>query len=471
MSEEEYADVHRRFVLSFSFQGLVYPSSEFPSHATLVISLLEGDVQTQLSKSELKGASAQISFAQAAEAEFAFRSDRRICTELYLHDDSGVFGEQNMYTKVVLPFATIIISSGQKTTIPLTSCPGALNASGTLTISHEMIEPSPPSLGLRLSATDLEKMDFGISSDPYVVVSKYEEGKGFVKIYETEFIKCELNPEWKPFILKGSEFSASQSDIRLKFDCYDWNQRLDHELIGTAEVNWNMLNQEVSISLRNPKHSQSRKYKHSGILRITPIQAYPRNRFLDFIMDGYEINQIFSVDFTGSNGSSKNETSLHYIRSDGKPNDYEFALETIGGILAPYDADQSFPVYGFGGISSGSTVSHFFPLNGRRSAEVKGIDGVLSAYREAARRVTFSDPTCFAPTIDHCIHCAQKAVDKGKKKYFILMILTDGDVTDIRNTIDAVVAASQLPISIIIVGFVIFIHPFIFAGFIKSCVK
>jgi len=38
------------------------------------------------------------------------------------------------------------------------------------------------------------------------------------------------------------------------------------------------------------------------------------------------------------------------------------------------------------------------------------------------------------------------------QNYFVLVILTDGVVTDLQETIHAVVAASHLPMSIIIVG-------------------
>jgi Copine len=38
------------------------------------------------------------------------------------------------------------------------------------------------------------------------------------------------------------------------------------------------------------------------------------------------------------------------------------------------------------------------------------------------------------------------------QNYFILLILTDGVITDLQETIQAVIAASHLPISIIIVG-------------------
>ena len=39
-----------------------------------------------------------------------------------------------------------------------------------------------------------------------------------------------------------------------------------------------------------------------------------------------------------------------------------------------------------------------------------------------------------------------------KSKYYILMIVTDGSIDDLEETIDQIVKASFLPLSIIIVG-------------------
>ena len=38
------------------------------------------------------------------------------------------------------------------------------------------------------------------------------------------------------------------------------------------------------------------------------------------------------------------------------------------------------------------------------------------------------------------------------QQYFVLLILTDGEITDLDQTRDAIVRASRLPLSIIIIG-------------------
>jgi uncharacterized protein with von Willebrand factor type A (vWA) domain len=64
-------------------------------------------------------------------------------------------------------------------------------------------------------------------------------------------------------------------------------------------------------------------------------------------------------------------------------------------------------------------------------------------------KITFSGPTEFTPLIKEVISRINK---DDLFEYHILMILTDGVIDDLQQTIDAIVEASFLPLSIIIVG-------------------
>ncbi len=64
--------------------------------------------------------------------------------------------------------------------------------------------------------------------------------------------------------------------------------------------------------------------------------------------------------------------------------------------------------------------------------------------------IKLSGPTNFAPMINRVADFAS-TVDGGEN-YYILLIITDGIITDMDNTINALKRASTLPMSIIIVG-------------------
>ena len=174
--------------------------------------------------------------------------------------------------------------------------------------------------------------------------------------------------------------------------------------------------------------------------------------FLDYIRAGVRICLSIGIDFTGSNGHPLDEGTLHSIKGK-QPNDYERAIQYCGDIVAYYDYDQMFPVYGFGAVVNGSynkEASMCFNLNFLDNPEIYTIANVIKAYHECIEKdkITFSGPTEFAPIIQAVI----SRINEKDFNYHILMILTDGVIDDLQETIDALVYASVLPLSVIIVG-------------------
>lgn len=66
------------------------------------------------------------------------------------------------------------------------------------------------------------------------------------------------------------------------------------------------------------------------------------------------------------------------------------------------------------------------------------------------RNVTLYGPTNFSPVIENTAAIARQFQDG--KHYFVLLIITDGIISDMHQTKRAIIEASALPISIIIVG-------------------
>ncbi|KAJ1536798.1 hypothetical protein HK096_007796, partial [Nowakowskiella sp. JEL0078] len=176
--------------------------------------------------------------------------------------------------------------------------------------------------------------------------------------------------------------------------------------------------------------------------------------FLEYIAGGTEISVQVSIDFTGSNGDPRFPNSLHYISPDGRPNEYQRTISAVGSILEPYDTDRMIPCFGFGAVFRSHNTSHCFALNGNESnPSVHGIAGILNTYSNSLTAIQLSGPTNFAPTIEQ-VSAKIKSEFKinHENKYNILLILTDGAISDMEKTIDAIVLASELPLSIIIVG-------------------
>lgn len=163
-------------------------------------------------------------------------------------------------------------------------------------------------------------------------------------------------------------------------------------------------------------------------------------------------NLIIGIDFTASNGSqgrnSFNGRNLHQI-FEGQENPYQSVIRIIGRTLEDLDEDKIIPTFGFGDIQTKN--QSVLPILTDRGSFCIGFEEVIQRYNKLALVIQPSGPTNFAPIID-------KAVDiictGEKKQYHILIIITDGQVSnsDREATIHSIVEASKFPLSIIIIG-------------------
>lgn len=177
-------------------------------------------------------------------------------------------------------------------------------------------------------------------------------------------------------------------------------------------------------------------------------------KFLDLLYKGMQISLCVGIDFTGSNGHPFDEISLHYCLNKDKPNDYEKAISACAKIVAYYDYDQQFPLLGFGGIPDGEDkVSHCFPLNmNKLDPNVFGVQGIIDTYKSSLSKVTLSNPTLFSPLITGIIRFVKSNIEKIFNVYYLIMILTDGIIDDIPETLALIQEYQNLPVGFIIVG-------------------
>jgi len=157
-------------------------------------------------------------------------------------------------------------------------------------------------------------------------------------------------------------------------------------------------------------------------------------------------NLIVGVDFTKSNlWNGKNSfggQSLHQIQQ-GVLNPYQEVISIVGKTLEAFDDDKKIPVYGFGDVTTtDKAVFPFFP-----DRPCFGFEEVLTRYTEITPMVQLSGPTSFAPIIREAIRIVSQL-----KAYHILVIIADGQVDSVRETSQAIVDATNYPLSIITIG-------------------
>ncbi|KAM5234787.1 copine-9 isoform 2-T2 [Hipposideros larvatus] len=309
---------------------------------------------------------------------------------------------------------------------------------------------------MQLCANKLDKKDFFGKSDPFLVFYRSNEDGTFTICHKTEVVKNTLNPVWQPFSIPVRALCNGDYDRTVKIDVYDWDRDGSHDFIGEFTTSYRELskaqNQFTVYEVLNPrKKCKKKKYVNSGTVTLLSFSVDSEFTFVDYIKGGTQLNFTVAIDFTASNGNPLQPTSLHYM-SPYQLSAYAMALKAVGEIIQDYDSDKLFPAYGFGAkLPPEGRISHQFPLNNNdEDPNCVGIEGVLESYFQSLRTVQLYGPTYFAPVINQVARAAAKISDGSQ--YYVLLIITDGVISDMTQTKEAIVSASSLPMSIIIVG-------------------
>ncbi|CAN6333310.1 unnamed protein product [Urochloa humidicola] len=321
---------------------------------------------------------------------------------------------------------------------------------GTMTVHAEESDSSRMAVEMTLHCLNLENKDLLSKSDPFLRISKLVETAGPIPICKTEVITDNLNPVWRPITLTSQQYGSK--DNPLLVECFDFESSGNHELIGAFQTTITQLENLHSSKSGANFYSHKGQRKMKGQLFVDNLQEKVQHTFLDYISSGFELNFMVAVDFTASNGDPRVPQSLHYIDPSGRPNSYQQAILGVGEVLQFYDNDRRFPAWGFGARTRGH-VSHCFNLNtATNDCEVVGVEGIMSAYTSSLHSVSLAGPTMFGPVINKAAEIASQSLQYSNNKYFVLLIITDGVLTDIQETKDCIVRASDLPLSILIVG-------------------
>lgn len=391
-------------------------------------------------------------FVEAYEFDFFIDDHKRIMLKVYDVDRE----HQDLRTAELVGEAEFLISEvvtkpGMIMTKPLMHYKHK-EKRGLITLRLEDVVNTNEVLKLGLAGTQLQdpRNWFGrlFAFRSYFRLSRAMETGGFQAVYSSPII-AGRDPTWNMTKLTMSHLCNCdyQRPILIEVFCEAPCGMMNPVLVGRTECSIAKLLElgQAVLYLDGPA-------QHNGSLLIKQIDLAKEPTFLDYISNGCELGLIAAVDFTGSNGDPSLPSSLHYTGTI--PNQYEYALKSVADVLVEYDADKRIPIFGFGAITHQFGLSHCFPLNGNPSdPEVEGVYGMLSAYRNSLSNLQLSGPTYFAPVIRAAIAQAEEALrDPNKLKYYVLLILTDGIITDMQETIDCIVHASHLPISIVIVG-------------------
>jgi hypothetical protein len=389
-----------------------------------------------------------------------------------IYDDDNGRSADDMLGKATFVLSTLMGSRGQKIRIPLRNSSGHIAGETIVSASTPNVGDNTTNINdilfVVFGCRNLDKKDIGLfsSSDPYFILEKCDANSNpldedsWIPLYKSETIKKNLNPQWKEFSIPVYKLQSG----KLRIAIWDWDSSSDHDVIGY--VNPITLSDIVTLQKKGlnvvhpPTKSkyQGSKYTSSGLFDIVSVRVQKGDpTFVEYLRSGLQIGLSVAVDFTGSNGSPDTPGTLHYGHGRTAVSPYMAAIRAVGKIVLDYDSDKLVPSFGFGARPyAGADVSHCFPLNGNeKNPSALGVEGILESYASTFDRgVVLSGPTHFAPVIRQVTSLTRNTVfSSSSLSYCILLLITDGAINDLQETIDAIVDASlNCPLSIIIVG-------------------
>uniref|UniRef100_A0A3P8TY80 Copine Va n=1 Tax=Amphiprion percula TaxID=161767 RepID=A0A3P8TY80_AMPPE len=359
-------------------------------------------------------------FVRKYVLDYFFEEKQNLRFDVYdIDSKSPDLGKHDFLGQVHCTLGEIVGSPASRLEKPLGGIPG--KKCGTIILSAEELGNCRDYATMQFCANKLDKKDFFGKSDPFMVFYRSNEDGTFTICHKTEVVKSTLNPVWQPFSIPVRALCNGDYERTIKVEVYDWDRDGSHDFIG-----------EFTTSYKELCRGQSQ-------LNVYEVSL------LSFVFASLTLTLLVLK------GNPSQSTSLHYM-NPYQMNAYAMALKAVGEIIQDYDSDKMFPALGFGAkLPPDGRVSHEFPLNGNvENPYCNGMEGILEAYHQSLKTVQLYGPTNFAPVVNHVARYAA-AVQDGSQ-YFVLLIITDGVISDMAQTKEAIVNAAKLPMSIIIVG-------------------
>uniref|UniRef100_A0A3B4XFX2 Copine 8 n=1 Tax=Seriola lalandi dorsalis TaxID=1841481 RepID=A0A3B4XFX2_SERLL len=273
---------------------------------------------------------------------------------------------------------------------------------GTIIVKAEELNNCRESVMMQFCGNKLDKKDFFGKSDPFLVFHRSNEDGTFTICHKTEVVKNTLNPVWQAFKIPVRALCNGDYDRTIKVEVYDWDRDGSHDFIG-----------EFSTSYRELSRGQSQFNVYEVGLFVCECLSACELACTCVCMLLYSIQSCLSC--------------LHHCTGQQVTYTHTFYLNKI-------------KVHAAGPALNGNPQNPY----------CAGIDGVMEAYYQSLKSVQLYGPTNFSPVINHVARYAASVKDGSQ--YFVLLIITDGVISDMAQTKESIVNAACLPMSIIIVG-------------------
>ena len=513
-------EVKTKVAISVSCRNLPSMDVASPSDPFALLSEWDGKQFVNTKKrTEWQLDKASPTFVTPLIVEYYFERSQSFRIDIYDVDEAlnpEDLSKQDFIGYAEFTLAKVMSSSGARLTLPVLKKDGKPWPNCSITLRGDELQGSNQTATVQFKAKDLHKVSYFSKPTPRLEVGKQRSDGSFLLVHATDAVAKTTDPSYPAFTFPIGHVTDGNVDAIVFVRLVHYETESEARLLGEAMITTRDLLQlsadatavqryqakfgrsqalagaladgakaqsareagygarptptkvigsgsfkELHATLRKQgKQGAESEAKDRGTLICTKFEVDMAPTFLDYVTGGLDMRLMVAIDFTASNGSPQDSSSLHYVppHSPAHLNQYEQAISSIGSIVCDYTSRPHFPAYGFGASvklkgQSQAQTSHCFPLTlDPAQPNVSGVSSLLQMYRQALKQLSLSGPTNFCELVQTAQTFTTDAYRPDYQHYTVLLILTDGLITDMQQTTDAIVAASQSPLSIIIVG-------------------
>jgi hypothetical protein len=166
---------------------------------------------------------------------------------------------------------------------------------------------------------------------------------------------------------------------------------------------------------------------------------------------------VIAVDFSLANLTFDESCYCLHSLKEGQPNDY---LEALGNVYRAYSRFSQFMLaYGIGARTApgeGPACSLFSMTGEYMDPYIESCDQLINSYSGTLKSVKLALPVKFSPLIKLICDLAQLEFGfnrgiKSIKNYFIVAVLMAGVIDDFEATLNKILEAAHLPVSVIFI--------------------
>lgn len=422
----------------------------------LIFSTIISDIEIKVN-SEFK-------FEKDVITNFLFECDQKIILNIsYFEDKNEKNLDKRKFIKKIVSISSILGSGNHKIEIPLKEKFLSELNNSIIVLFLEEIEKCKYQVLINTKTS----LNLGMGRYKFVLkklVTKKildEENKVkkidyFKTLYSSEIINLTVEKEKDSREISMDYLDFCDGDLNTKLLIQMINEE-KLELEGEkhfclADLNLTKIknsDQEANLCI----HFMNKKSKSKSDLSLdVKFKIIEKLTFIDYLKKGMQIALVIGIDFSASN--------KNYHQISNKLNDYEKAIKYCGQILAYYDSDQVYPVFGFGAkVLNSKITDHCFHVNLNKDPFINKISNVIKCYRRCLSHIKPDGPTNLSYILDKTIDDTKRKMKKSNNdkeninlEYTVLLLLTDGQISDMEKSVESIITASNYPISVVIIG-------------------